>query len=212
MDGDNEGHIVKEEDYAMGFWLPTENLTEPYDWEEVFGNDHPVEIDLGAGDGDFVLASAAREPERNFIGVERLLGRARKIAKRSKQRELNNCRCLRLESSYVMKYLVPEGSLERVHIMFPDPWPKKRHHKRRLIQVEFLKDIWKVLRPGGEIRFTTDHEEYFQWALEIWEELPEFQSRGGWDSSEDPRTDFEELWLSEGRSIYRNRWEAVKSE
>jgi tRNA (guanine-N7-)-methyltransferase len=194
------------ENWRDSSWVPTSNLFEPYDWEELFGNTHPVEVELGAGDGGFILEKARREPERNFFALERLLGRARKMAKRAPERGLVNFKILRLESAYFIERLCPPGSVEVVHIMFPDPWPKKRHHKHRLIQPAFLGQLARVLKPGGEVRFTTDHEAYFQWAREHWSASPGWKSFGNWDAEGDPRTDFEQGFITEGREFFRERW------
>lgn len=198
-------HLPREM-WAQSSWVPTANLFEVYDWRELFGNDHPVEVELGAGDGGFILEQAARHPERNFFALERLLGRARKIAKRGTERGRANLKVLRLESSYFVERLCPADSVAVVHIMFPDPWPKKRHHKHRLIQPEFLLKLTRVLAPGGEVRFTTDHEDYFAWAMEHWHAAPGWKNGGEWDAAGDPPTDFERLFREEGRRIQRCRW------
>ena len=188
-------------------WLSNEKILEKLDWAEVFGNRHPLEIELGAGDGGFLLDYAAERPSRNFVATERLLGRARKIAKRISRRGLVNVRILRLESAYFLKWMCPEGSVDIIHIMFPDPWPKRRHHKNRLIQSEFLKTMHQSLVSGGEVRFTTDHAEYFDWALKVWGEAGTlFEKRGPWDASTDPKTDFERHFMEEGRSFQRCAW------
>jgi tRNA (guanine-N7-)-methyltransferase len=198
-------HLPRE-DWPASSWVPSANLFEPYDWAHLFGNSHPVEVELGAGDGGFILELARRHPERNFFALERLLGRARKIAKRGQERSLRNLKVLRLESSYFIQRLCPPESVAVVHIMFPDPWPKKRHHKHRLIQPRFLDLLARVLVAGGEVRFTTDHEGYFNWAMEHWSQAPGWRDGGTWDAAEDPRTDFELLFREEGRMIYRRRW------
>lgn len=187
-------------------WVPSTNLLEPYDWGHLFGNSRPVEVELGAGDGGFIREMARRHPERNFFAVERLLGRARKIARRVEGEPLPNLKVLRLESGYFLQRLCPPGSVRVLHIMFPDPWPKKRHHRRRLIQPEFLAHARACLAPGGELRFTTDHAEYFEWAMEQWRAAPGWVDGGAWDAAEDPRTDFERLFQAEGRTIHRRRW------
>lgn len=198
--------LLPREAWPESSWVPTANLFEPYDWSYLFGNRAAVEVELGAGDGGFILELAARHPERNFFALERLLGRARKIAKRGEERGLRNLKVLRLESSYFIERLCLPESVSVVHIMFPDPWPKKRHHKRRLIQPEFLARLARVLVPGGEVRFTTDHEEYFTWAMELWQAAPGWKDGGTWDAEDDPRTDFERLFREEGRVIRRRRW------
>ncbi|MFQ3670446.1 MAG: tRNA (guanosine(46)-N7)-methyltransferase TrmB [Verrucomicrobiia bacterium] len=176
------------------------------DWEKVFGNDHPVELELGAGDGGFILAWAARHPGVNFVAVERLLGRVRKIAKRAAARGLGNLRVLRLESSYVVERMCPPASVDRIHIMFPDPWPKRKHHKHRLIQPRFLAACQQALVPGGTVRLTTDHAEYFAAARTIWAGEPGWEELGAWNACDDPPTDFQQMWEAEGRTTLRCEW------
>ncbi len=197
---------LPEENWRESTWLPSGNLLERYAWASLFGNDHPVEVELGAGDGGFILAWAARHPDRNFIALERLLGRCRKIAKRSAEQGMVNLKALRLESAYFIRHLCPPESVSRIHIMFPDPWPKKKHHKHRLIQPAFLEDTLRVLVPGGALRFTTDHTDYFAWAQGVWEQSPGWHNAGSWDATDDPRTDFEKTFLAEGREFHRVEW------
>ena len=139
--------------------------------DDIFGNDHPLEIDLGCGDGSFLIEMAQHYPERNFLGVERLLGRVRGVCKRIQELGLTNVMVLRLESQYTLEYLLAPASVSRLHLLCPDPWPKARHHKRRLVQQEFLHILQKTLSPGGEFLFKTDHPEYYEWVLEQVEEF-----------------------------------------
>ena len=139
--------------------------------DDIFGNDHPLEIDLGCGDGSFLIEMAQHYPERNFLGVERLLGRVRGVCKRIQELGLTNVMVLRLESQYTLEYLLAPASVSRLHLLCPDPWPKARHHKRRLVQQEFLHILQKTLSPGGEFLFKTDHPEYYEWVLEQMEHL-----------------------------------------
>lgn len=188
-------------------WLPNDQLMERFDWQALFGNAQPVEIELGAGDGGFLLDYAALHPEINFVATERLLGRATKIAKRIVRRELKNVRVLRLESFYFMQWMCPPASVVRVHIMFPDPWPKRRHFKNRLIQKEFLETLHRTLQSNGEVRFTTDHAEYFAWTCRVWAEAGSmFEKLGAWDATADPKTDFERHFMEEGREFHRCAW------
>jgi tRNA (guanine-N7-)-methyltransferase len=176
------------------------------DWRELYGNDRPVEVDLGAGDGGFALAYARQHPEINLLAVERLLGRVRKIEKRAARAGLTNLRVLRLEFGYTVRYLLPPESVSLAHLLFPDPWPKRRHWSRRLIQPDFVRDLARALRPGGELRFTTDHAHYFETGQEAIREAGVMTAAPLWDWSVDPKTDFQKTFDVEGRATYRARW------
>lgn len=166
----------------------------------------PVEFDLGCGDGSFLIDLAKHHPERDFIGVERLLGRCKKVAKRIKRAELENAKILRLDSKYVVEWLLPEASVSRIHLLCPDPWPKAKHNRRRLVQIPWLKSVKTALEPGGEFLFMTDHEEYFEWGEEQIRESGLFEILP-WedDSFFYPKTDFQIQWEAEGKSMHRIR-------
>jgi tRNA (guanine-N7-)-methyltransferase len=176
------------------------------DRSEIFPDSAPLEVDLGSGDGSFLLAMAQNYPDRRFLGVERLLGRARKLCRRSHQAGLPNLKVLRLESLYTVEWLLSPQSISRIHLLFPDPWPKARHHKRRLVQAPFLKAAQTALIPGGEFLFRTDHAEYFEWAAE---ELEAFEGLEviDWLPEDEfyAETDFQRQWAEVGRSVYSLR-------
>lgn len=173
----------------------------------------PLEVDLGCGDGTFLMEMAREFPEREFLGVERLLGRVRKVCKKITRRHLENVRVLRLDSRYVVEWLLPEASVSRLHLLCPDPWPKLRHHRRRVMQLEFLEAVRRALVPGGEFLFMTDHEEYFQWAEEKVAAFGKFE-RLEWteDTFFYPKTDFQKQWESEGKCMWRLRCKKPLSE
>ena len=172
---------------------------------DIFTRASPLEIDLGCGDGSFLLAMAARFPERNFLGAERLLGRVEKVCRAIARSHLENCRILRLESHYAVKWLLPVGCADVVHIGFPDPWPKRHHHSRRLFQDDFMIALHQVLAPGGEVRIKTDDQPYFLWIEKVIGRAKGFE-RTEWDEGPDyPSTDFERHFIEQGLPIYRTR-------
>ena len=123
------------------------NRFELLDWREVFAHDRPVEIDLGCGKGSFLLWAAGTHPQRNFLGVERLLRRLRRVDRKAVRAGLDNIRLIRIEASYLIVKLIPDSSVSTYHILFPDPWPKRRHHSRRLVCAPLLGDVHPRLRP-----------------------------------------------------------------
>ncbi len=191
---------------AMAGEFVPEDYFRKLDRAEIRREGRPLEVDLGCGDGSFLMEMARHHPEVDFLGVERLLGRVRKVCKKITRRNLENARVLRLESRYFTEWLLPEGEVSRLHLLCPDPWPKLRHHRRRLVQLDFLEAVRRALAPGGEFLFMTDHEEYFHWVEEKVAEFGRFE-RLEWteDSFFYPKTDFQQLWESEGKSMWRLR-------
>jgi tRNA (guanine-N7-)-methyltransferase len=140
-------------------------LTDRLDVEKIFGRKAPLHVDLGCGDGSFLCAMAQRMPHKNFLGVERLLDRVRSSER--KAATLDNVRLLRMESSYAVRYLLPPGSVETFYLLFPDPWPKRRHHRRRIVTPDFLSSIYAALQKNGSIYIATDDVDYFGKIKEI---------------------------------------------
>ena len=147
-------------------------VTKRLDLEKIFGRKALLHVDLGCGDGSFICALAERMPERNFLGIERLLGRIRSAAR--KATAVGNVRLLRMESSYAVRYLLPPGSVETFYLLFPDPWPKRRHWRRRSVTVEFLRAISQALAENGNFIIATDHIDYFEKIKEVARADPDF--------------------------------------
>ena len=119
-------------------------------------------MDLGCGDGSFLVASAESKPEHDFLGIERLAGRVGRACRNIERSRVTNARVLRVESFYAIEYLLPPASVEVFHLLFPDPWPKRRHWRRRVVTNDFLSAIHRALVPQGTIRIATDQLDYFQ--------------------------------------------------
>lgn len=137
------------------------SITERLNVAALFPSRQPLEVELGSGDGSFLGEYAGRHPECNFIGVERLLGRLRKLDRKGLRAGLKNLRLLRLEASYVIEYLLPLGSVKAFHVYFPDPWPKRKHRKNRLVNEHFTASAYRALEPDGIVYVRTDDADYF---------------------------------------------------
>jgi tRNA (guanine-N7-)-methyltransferase len=186
--------------------LPPDILSR-IDFTSCFPSNQPVELELGAGDGSFLLRYSALHPERNFLGVERLLGRLRKIDRKGRRLGLTNLRALRLEAAYVLEWMIQPASLSALHVYFPDPWPKRRHWRRRLINERFTCLAARALQPGGRFYVRTDDASYFEQMLEVGNAQPLFQK------VEEPTellgviTDFEADFNRDGIATRHAAWE-----
>ena len=173
------------------------------DPNSLFPQTAPLELDLGCGEGAFLVEMAARHPGRNFLAVERLLGRVHRVCKLVTRRNLTNVRIIRVENSYLVEHLLPKGSVSAASILFPDPWPKRYHHPRRLIQPPFLRALHSALAPGGELRVKTDDQPYFLWMEKAFAQVPELERVDWPDADQFPVTNFERRFRDQGLPIYR---------
>ena len=192
--------MLSEVDYSTEL-IPA-NYFAPLDIADIFPRAAPLEVDLGCGDGTFLVALAERFPERNFLGIERLLGRVRSACGKAARSGLRNVRILRVETSYAVEYLFPPRSVEVVHLLFPDPWPKKRHHRRRLVTEGFLAAVHRVLVPDGRFRIATDQEDYFQSIRQLISPAF-FVEEDAKRADGFPLTTFERHFRASGSPIYR---------
>lgn len=191
-------------------WRPVDYFAESTK-EEMFPKrgQLPLDIDLGSGDGTFLVEMASHYEDRNFLGCERLLGRVRKTARkivRTGVEDVGNAKVMRLDSSYLAGWLLEDGSVDRFHLLFPDPWPKKKHHKNRFFKNEdFRRGLEKKLKLEGLFLFKTDHQEYFEMALEEMAEI-DFMVKEDWPEGYYADTDFQKMWMAEGKEIYSACW------
>ena len=191
--------------------LPERGLPHPLDWEAVFGDDRPVEIEIGSGKGSFLVESAGARPDVSFLSIEWARSYADHVRDRVRRRDLRNVRVVRADAARFLEDHVPPGSVERIHVYFPDPWPKERHHKRRLIQPGFVEVAAEALAPGGEIRFVTDHAEYFEVATGHLEAEETLESAPVLEEEMTDLTNYERKYRAEGREIHRARYRKTAS-
>lgn len=174
------------------------SIVDVLDVHSYFPKKQPLEIELGAGDGSFIAQYARAHPEHNFIAVERLLGRARKVEKKGLRYGLDNLRVIRIEAGYFARYLLPEHCVHKMHIYFPDPWPKPRHAKNRLIQPPFIETLKKILQPGAEVFLRTDSPAYYEQMRQVFSQFKEFTLIETPDDLKAIKTDFEQDFLAQG--------------
>jgi tRNA (guanine-N7-)-methyltransferase len=175
----------------------------PLDYTEIFGNGNPVTTEIGFGMGAATAVIAGENPEKNYIGIEVHRPGVGKLLWEIEQRGLSNIRIIEHDAVDVFLKMIPPRSLEGIHLFFPDPWPKKRHHKRRLVQRPFTGTLAASLKPGAYLHMVTDWEDYAVWALE---ELVETDglvtSFDGFDPPQNrPLTKFEKKGLEKNHEV-----------
>ncbi len=176
--------------------LPT--ILERIDLARLFAVAQPLEVELGCGDASFLAEYARRNPQTNFIGVERLLGRIQKLDKKGRRLGLTNTRGIRIESAYLLEFLLPLQCAEAIHAYFPDPWPKKKHRRHRLINEKFPTLARQVLKPGGVVYLRTDDTDYFSQMNEVFDAAKEFAKVETPASLAEITTDFERDFNAQG--------------
>lgn len=182
-------------------------------WAELYPEPGPIIIEIGSGKGRFLFKAASENPDKNFLGIEKSLKYARVLNKRAEKIKLNNLRLLNTEAGYFISKYIPQNSVSEYHIYFPDPWPKKRHHKRRLVNRAFLQSLVPSLKPGGYIYYATDFKDYFDRMIDVSrasEDIREILYREIDPKDENPEaalTNYERKYLIQGRPIYKATYE-----
>lgn len=181
-----------------------DTFAQPLALRALFREEHaPLEVDLGCGDGSLLAALAAQRPDRNFLGIEQMIGRVRSSCRRIDRLGLTNARIMRAEVATTVRLLLPRGSVDVFHLMFPDPWPKRRHHRRRLFTREFLEPLGAALKPHGLVHIATDQRDYFKEMLQTVRDTHLFSECDATAPGELPRSTFEERFLQTGDDIHR---------
>jgi tRNA (guanine-N7-)-methyltransferase len=183
-------------------WIPA-SILESARITDLFPTEAPLTVDYGCGEGAFVLAMAEKHPERNFLATERLVGRVEKVCKTAARLGLRNLRVLRLENLYTARFILPRESVTTGYVLFPDPWPKRAHQSRRLIQPEFLEAVRATLVPGGELRLKTDDLPYFRWMERVIGEARGWERVEWLDDASHPLTNFEARFIAQGLPIHK---------
>lgn len=176
-------------------------------WRERFGNDHPIHIEIGMGKGNFITGMAKKHPEINYIGVEMQLSVVSFALDKVIAEEIPNVQLLHVDGSALTEYFA-DSEVHQIYLNFSDPWPKKRHEKRRLTSKEFLAVDQQILKPAGEIHFKTDNQGLFEYSLasfsqygmiiqQVWLDLHQSEFEGN------VMTEYEEKFSSRGQRIYR---------
>jgi len=189
---------------------PTNRIEAIEFFNNLFENNNPLIVEIGSGNGHFLVDYAFQKPDYNFIGTELLGGRAKKFYKKICKRELKNIAVYKGDARvFIWEYLYDEMVNEFI-ILFPDPWPKKRHHKHRLIKEGFIKMLSRRLKKNGLISIATDHEEYRNWIIDEFKKVKELIQvyMDGYSSypEEYPSTLFLERFKDYGKEIYFMRY------
>jgi tRNA (guanine-N7-)-methyltransferase len=199
------------------FLLHGDDLSGPFDFPRLFGRQCPVEIEIGVGRGRFILGEAARCPQVGFLGIERVRKYLRVALERLNRSGCENVRLVREDAGFVVRELILDRSVTTYHIYFPDPWPKRRHHKRRLLNPDFAAHLHRTLCPGGTLNVATDYISYFH------EILAALHSVDGWvhtkvwtEQARGPEsldaTTYEIKYSREARTIYRLAYIAASAD
>jgi tRNA (guanine-N7-)-methyltransferase len=188
---------------------PLTSIVERLDLASLFPKAQPVEVELGSGDGSFLVEYARLHPDRNFLGVERLLGRLRKLDRKGRRAGLANLRGLRIEAAYFVEYLLRPQSVAAFHVYFPDPWPKRKHQARRLINARFVQAAGQALRPGGVLYLRTDSDEYSAQMQAVFAAEQRFCAVDTPPALSALLTDFERDFQTQGKRTLRAAYQAV---
>lgn len=192
-------------------WLFSMPATEQLlDLKQLFGNENPVELEVGFGKGAFLIEAVPLHPDRNYLGIEIDKGLSLYVATRMAKRKFPNVKVTHGDAGRLLSQHLADRSLSALHVYFPDPWWKKKHRKRRVFNEAFAQQAARVIQPGGYLYLATDVAEYFQVMLGIVAQQSEFvledagrEERAAEDAK--PETNFEKKARKEGRPVWRAR-------
>lgn len=179
----------------------------PVNRKEIFGNDNQSALEIGFGEGEFIVETAENNPDWNYIGIEIKYFRYKKAVRLCIEHNLRNVKLLHFDADLAVEQVFTPNTFDRVFINFPDPWPKERHIKHRIINNTFLDNLYKLMNKDGILEFTSDHIDYVTHTIEHFEDHKKFSNihgkRGYAEKIEDrPVTKFEKEFRDEGKPIY----------
>lgn len=183
--------------------IDLDQVDTPFRWVEIFGREAPTDIDIGSGKGKFLNELAVARPDHNFLAVERAAKYHRLCCERAAKRGLANVRVVRTTAEDLLFRLLRENSVATFYVLFPDPWPKKRHHKRRFFKRETVVALTKALEPGGRLLVKSDHGDYAAIIADVLAATPGLMLVDATEAFVDlPVTGFEHKYQEEGREIH----------
>ena len=199
----------------LGPTLVIEFLEEPLSFPDLFGRVAPVVVEIGFGNGETLVEQAARDPDRDYIGIEVHEPGVGHCLLKADEAGIRNLRIIMHDAVEVLSHQVPRGSLDRLNLYFPDPWPKKRHHKRRIVQDGFVELVADRLRDGGTFHVATDWENYAEHIDEVLSRADRFtcverRIHDGEAPLDRPQTKFERRGLRHGHRIWDWRFKTLK--
>lgn len=198
------------------YFLTLDDVDGEINFRELFGNDRPIEIDVGCGRGLFLVTAGEAHPDRNYLGIEVDFREARRTAKRLVRRELDNARVLGADVRRTFDHFITPGSVSAVHVYFPDPWWKRKHKKRCVFTDRFVDQLDSVLQPSGLVHSWTDVEEYFQVIHGLMTHdtrfvtLPAPTQRDA-THDQDYHTSFERKARKSGGTVHRGLWQKISA-
>ena len=182
------------------------SLDGPIDWSAVFERDAPLRVEIGFGKSEFLMDVATREPSFNYVGFEYSTKRVGAFLRKLERRGIENVRAINENALQVLPHIFTPGSLDRLYVLFPDPWPKKRHAKRRIIQPEFVENISGKLKSNGCLHLATDWLPYAEHMIDVLEKVPSLSNAAApnafWENPNRPETKFEKRGKNLGNKIW----------
>ncbi|MCF7975227.1 MAG: tRNA (guanosine(46)-N7)-methyltransferase TrmB [Phycisphaerae bacterium] len=194
--------------YYPSVVIDPETISDKLSFSDLFGRNAPVHIEIGSGKGTFIVTQATAQPDADFLGIEWASKYYRYAIDRVGRWSLKNVRLLRTDAAIFLADHVNDQSVSVIHLYFPDPWPKKRHHKRRFVNQSNIEQVYRILVPKGVFKMATDHADYFEQMQTVVKEnsekfeIVEFLPTAGAQTGEWVGTNFERKYLKEERSVY----------